>query len=144
MYGPFTNEKLVGKAIADRRDEVVLATKFGIERGEDGSRGGINGSPEYVHKACDASLERLGVDHIDLYYLHRVDPAAKTRASRATTSRKTSTSSPTSASSPTKGASPPPSSRWPGCSTEATTSCRSPAPPSPTTSKTTPPPPKSS
>src|SRR5512144_2662777 len=65
MYGPFTNEKLVGRAIADRRDDVVLATKFGNERGEDGSFLGVNGKPEYVHKACDASLRRLGVDHID-------------------------------------------------------------------------------
>jgi aryl-alcohol dehydrogenase-like predicted oxidoreductase len=73
MYGPFTNERLVGRAIADRRDRVVLATKFGNERNPDGSWVGINGSPEYVHKACDASLERLGVDHIDLYYQHRVD-----------------------------------------------------------------------
>jgi aryl-alcohol dehydrogenase-like predicted oxidoreductase len=73
MYGPFTNERLVGKAIADRRDVVQLATKFGNERGEDGSRLGVNGRPDYVHKACDASLERLGVDHIDLYYQHRVD-----------------------------------------------------------------------
>src|ERR671921_441748 len=74
MYGPFTNERLVGKAIADRRDQVTLATKFGNERAEDGTRLGVNGKPEYVHKACDASLERLGVDHIDLYYQHRVDP----------------------------------------------------------------------
>jgi aryl-alcohol dehydrogenase-like predicted oxidoreductase len=73
MYGPFTNERLVGRAIADRRDEVVLATKFGNERREDGSRLGINGRPEYVVAACDASLGRLGVDHIDLYYQHRVD-----------------------------------------------------------------------
>ena len=73
MYGPFTNERLVGQAIAGRRDEVTLATKFGNERGEDGSFRGINGSPEYVHRACDASLERLGVDVIDLYYQHRVD-----------------------------------------------------------------------
>jgi aryl-alcohol dehydrogenase-like predicted oxidoreductase len=73
MYGPFTNEKLVGKAIAGRRDEVILATKFGNERNSDGSRVGINGRPEYVRKAADASLERLGVDHIDLYYQHRVD-----------------------------------------------------------------------
>jgi aryl-alcohol dehydrogenase-like predicted oxidoreductase len=73
MYGPFTNEQLVGRAIAGRRDEVVLATKFGVERKEDGSRGGINGSPDYVRAACDASLKRLGVDHIDLYYQHRVD-----------------------------------------------------------------------
>jgi aryl-alcohol dehydrogenase-like predicted oxidoreductase len=73
MYGPFTNERLVGKAIAGRREEVVLATKFGNERGEDGSFLGINGKPEYVHAACNASLERLGVDHIDLYYQHRVD-----------------------------------------------------------------------
>ena len=73
MYGPFTNEKLVGKAIADRRSEVVLATKFGNERNPDGSWVGINGRPEYVRSACDASLERLGVDHIDLYYQHRVD-----------------------------------------------------------------------
>lgn len=73
MYGPFTNEKLVGRAIAGRRDEVVLATKFGNERSEDGGFLGINGKPEYVHDACDASLRRLGVDHIDLYYQHRVD-----------------------------------------------------------------------
>jgi aryl-alcohol dehydrogenase-like predicted oxidoreductase len=74
MYGPFTNEGLVGRAIAGRRQEVVLATKFGNERNPDGSRVGINGRPEYVRKAADASLARLGVDHIDLYYQHRVDP----------------------------------------------------------------------
>jgi aryl-alcohol dehydrogenase-like predicted oxidoreductase len=74
MYGPFTNERLVGKAIRGRRDEVVLATKFGNERREDGSRVGVNGKPEYVRRACDASLERIGVDTIDLYYQHRVDP----------------------------------------------------------------------
>jgi aryl-alcohol dehydrogenase-like predicted oxidoreductase len=73
MYGPFTNERLVGQAIAGRRDEVVLATKFGNERREDGSRVGVNGRPEYVRSACDASLARLGVDCIDLYYQHRVD-----------------------------------------------------------------------
>ena len=73
MYGPFTNEKLVGKAISDRRDQVVLATKFGNERKEDGTRVGVNGKPDYVRDACDASLKRLGVDHIDLYYQHRVD-----------------------------------------------------------------------
>jgi aryl-alcohol dehydrogenase-like predicted oxidoreductase len=73
MYGPFTNEKLVGRAIQGRRDEVVLATKFGNERKEDGTRLGVNGKSEYVRKACDASLSRLGVDHIDLYYQHRVD-----------------------------------------------------------------------
>jgi aryl-alcohol dehydrogenase-like predicted oxidoreductase len=72
--GPFTNERLVGKAIAGRRDGVVLATKFGIVRDEDGSRRGIDGSPAYVRKACEASLQRLGIDHIDLYYQHRVDP----------------------------------------------------------------------
>jgi len=73
MYGPFTNEQLVGRAIADRRDQVVLATKFGNERREDGSFVGINGSPDYVRSACEASLRRLAVDHIDLYYQHRVD-----------------------------------------------------------------------
>ena len=73
MYGPFTNERLVGKALAGRRSEAVIATKFGNERREDGSWIGINGSPEYVRRACDASLERLGIDHIDLYYQHRVD-----------------------------------------------------------------------
>jgi aryl-alcohol dehydrogenase-like predicted oxidoreductase len=72
MYGPHTNERLVGRAIAGRRDEVFLATKFGL-RVLDGVRR-IDGSPEYVREACDASLERLGVDHIDLYYQHRVDP----------------------------------------------------------------------
>ena len=74
MYGPFTNELLVGRAIAGRRDEVQLSTKFGNERNPDGSWVGINGTPEYVRKACDASLARLGVDHIDLYFQHRVDP----------------------------------------------------------------------
>jgi aryl-alcohol dehydrogenase-like predicted oxidoreductase len=73
MYGPFTNEQLVGRVIRGRRDQVVLATKFGNERNPDGSWIGINGRPEYVRKACDASLQRLGVDHIDLYYQHRVD-----------------------------------------------------------------------
>jgi aryl-alcohol dehydrogenase-like predicted oxidoreductase len=73
MYGPFVNEQLVGKAIAGRRDEVVLATKFGIRRGTDGARLGVSGHPDYVRQACDASLQRLGVDHIDLYYQHRVD-----------------------------------------------------------------------
>ncbi|GGM14239.1 aldo/keto reductase [Dactylosporangium sucinum] len=71
-YGPFENERLVGRAIAGHRDEVVLATKFGIER--DGDRRGINGRPDYVRRALDASLQRLGVDYIDLYYQHRVDP----------------------------------------------------------------------
>ena len=74
MYGPHTNEVLVGKAIKGKRDRVVLATKFGIQRGNDPSQRAINGRPEYVKAACDASLERLGVDHIDLYYQHRVDP----------------------------------------------------------------------
>ena len=71
MYGPFTNEQLVGRAIAGRRDEVTLATKFGIQR--DGGGRSINGHPDYVRAALDASLTRLGVDHIDLYYQHRVD-----------------------------------------------------------------------
>jgi aryl-alcohol dehydrogenase-like predicted oxidoreductase len=74
MYGPFTNEELVGRAIRDRRDEVILATKFGNVRGEDGSFLGVNGRPEYVFAACELSLRRLGVDTIDLYYQHRVDP----------------------------------------------------------------------
>src|SRR5437868_567240 len=74
MYGPFTNEQLVGRAIRGRRDQVVLATKFGNERAADGSWIGINGKPDYVRRACDASLQRLGVDTIDLYYQHRVDP----------------------------------------------------------------------
>jgi len=77
MYGPHTNERLVGRAIADRRDGVVLATKFGNQREEDGSFVRINGTPEYVREACDASLERLGLDHIDLYYQHRVDPTVE-------------------------------------------------------------------
>lgn len=74
-YGPHTNERLVGQAVKGRRDQVVLATKFGNVRGADGSWAGINGRPEYVKAACDASLARLSVDRIDLYYQHRVDPA---------------------------------------------------------------------
>ncbi|WP_299821744.1 aldo/keto reductase [uncultured Pontibacter sp.] len=73
MYGVGANEELVGKAIRDRRDKVIIATKFGNVRGEDGSFLGVNGKPDYVKKACDASLKRLGVDYIDLYYQHRVD-----------------------------------------------------------------------
>lgn len=74
VYGPFTNERLVGKAIQGRRDEVTLATKFGNVRGDDGSFLGVRGDTGYVKQACNASLERLGLDHIDLYYQHRVDP----------------------------------------------------------------------
>ena len=73
MYGPHTNERLIGRAIADRRSKVTLATKFGNMRGADGAYLGVNGKPEYVREACDASLQRLGVDTIDLYYQHRVD-----------------------------------------------------------------------
>jgi aryl-alcohol dehydrogenase-like predicted oxidoreductase len=74
MYGPWTNERLVGAALRDRRDEAVIATKFGVMRDEGGAWLGINGKPEYVRAACDASLGRLGIDTIDLYYQHRVDP----------------------------------------------------------------------
>lgn len=74
MYGPFTNEELVGRAIRGRRDQVVLATKFGIVRTSDPNARSINGKPEYVRSACEASLKRLGVETIDLYYQHRVDP----------------------------------------------------------------------
>ncbi len=74
MYGVGANERLVGKALADRRDRAVICTKFAIVRGEDGTIQGISGKPEYVRAACEASLERLGVDTIDLYYQHRVDP----------------------------------------------------------------------
>ncbi|MCA0390151.1 MAG: aldo/keto reductase [Bacteroidetes bacterium] len=74
MYGPEKNEILVGKALKGKRDEVVLATKFGVMRGAGGSFPGINGKPEYVKQACEKSLQRLGIDHIDLYYQHRVDP----------------------------------------------------------------------
>src|SRR5271156_5085114 len=75
MYGPYTNEVLVGTALAGHRDEAVIATKFGIVRDpDDPAKRGINGRPEYVRQACDGSLSRLGVDHIDLYYQHRVDP----------------------------------------------------------------------
>src|ERR671939_209553 len=73
MYGPFTNEELVGSAIRGRRDEVLLATEFGNVRGADGSFLGISGKPDYVRSACEASLRRLGVETIDLYYQHRVD-----------------------------------------------------------------------
>jgi aryl-alcohol dehydrogenase-like predicted oxidoreductase len=75
IYGPFTNEQLVGKAVAGRRDQAIVATKFGIMRAPDGRAIGINGRPDYVRQACDASLQRLGLDTIDLYYQHRVDPA---------------------------------------------------------------------
>jgi aryl-alcohol dehydrogenase-like predicted oxidoreductase len=75
IYGPYTNEELVGRAIRGRRDSVVLATKFGNLRSPEGVFLGVNGRPEYVRQACDASLRRLGVDHIDLYYQHRVDPS---------------------------------------------------------------------
>ena len=74
VYGPFTNEVLVGKALRPHRDKVIIATKFGIVRDADGTRQGINGRPEYVRQACDASLKRLGIDTIDLYYQHRIDP----------------------------------------------------------------------
>jgi len=74
IYGPYTNERLVGKAVAGRRDEFVIATKFGNRRGEDGTWLPVCGTPEYVKQACDASLERLAIDTIDLYYQHRVDP----------------------------------------------------------------------
>ena len=73
MYGPFTNEMLVGKAVKDRRDKAVIATKFGNQRSADGKFLGVNGRPEYVRQCCEASLQRLGVEHIDLYYQHRVD-----------------------------------------------------------------------
>ncbi len=72
-YGPFTNEELVGRALRGKRDRVVLATKFGIRRSADPAFRGVSGRPDYVHSSCDASLRRLGVDHIDLYYQHRVD-----------------------------------------------------------------------
>jgi aryl-alcohol dehydrogenase-like predicted oxidoreductase len=74
VYGPFTNEVLVGKALTSHRDQVIIATKFGIVRDADGARHGISGRPEYVRQACDASLKRLGIETIDLYYQHRVDP----------------------------------------------------------------------
>src|SRR2546425_690468 len=74
VYGPFTNEELVGRAIRGRRDQVFLATKFGIVRGADPNVRGVNGRPEYVRAACEASLRRLGIEVIDLYYQHRVDP----------------------------------------------------------------------
>ena len=75
MYGPHTNEMLVGKALAGRRDEAVIATKFGIVRDpDDPAKRGVSGRPDYVRQSCDGSLARLGVDHIDLYYQHRVDP----------------------------------------------------------------------
>ncbi len=74
MYGPFINEELVGRAIRDRRDQVIVATKFGNMRSPEGAFRGISGAPDYLRQACEGSLKRLGVDHIDLYYQHRVDP----------------------------------------------------------------------
>ena len=73
-YGPFTNEELVGRAVRGRRDDVVISTKFGLLRSDDPNYRGVSGKPDYVHSACDASLRRLGVDHIDVYFQHRVDP----------------------------------------------------------------------
>jgi aryl-alcohol dehydrogenase-like predicted oxidoreductase len=75
MYGPYKNEELIGKAIQGKRHTIVLATKFGIVRTADSGYRGVNGRPEYVKAACEASMKRLGVDHLDLYYQHRVDPA---------------------------------------------------------------------
>ena len=74
MYGPHSNEQLIGKALKDRRDQAIIATKFGVVRTPEGGFAGVNGRPEYVRQSCDASLQRLGIDTIDLYYLHRVDP----------------------------------------------------------------------
>ena len=74
MYGPHTNEQLIGNALKGRRDQAIIATKFGVVRTAEGGFAGLNGSPEYVRQSCDASLQRLGIDTIDLYYLHRVDP----------------------------------------------------------------------
>ena len=74
MYGPFSNEELLGKALANRREKVILAKKFGIKRGQDGAWPGISGSPEYVKACCDASLKRLKTEYIDIYYQHRPDP----------------------------------------------------------------------
>jgi aryl-alcohol dehydrogenase-like predicted oxidoreductase len=74
MYGPFINERLVGKVLRDQRDKVIIATKFGVHRNEQGEYLGINGRPDYVRAACEASLQRLGVEYIDLYYQHRIDP----------------------------------------------------------------------
>ncbi len=74
MYGPFINEELVAKALVGRREKITLATKFGVQRGDDGEWLGVNGRPEYIQASCDASLKRLGTDYIDLYYQHRIDP----------------------------------------------------------------------
>jgi aryl-alcohol dehydrogenase-like predicted oxidoreductase len=79
IYGPFTNEVLVGKAIQGRRDKVFLATKFGILRSADPTYRGVSGKPDYVRSSCAASLRRLGVDVIDLYYQHRIDPLRRSR-----------------------------------------------------------------
>ncbi len=87
MYGPFTNEELVGRAIRGRRQQVVLATKFGIVRTSDPTTRSINGRPEYVRAACEASLHRLGVETIDLYYQHRVDPKTPIEETVGTMSR---------------------------------------------------------
>ncbi|MET8410873.1 aldo/keto reductase [Streptomyces sp. NPDC005195] len=74
IYGPFANEQLLGKALTGRREQAVIATKTGIEIGDDGAVSGLNGRPEYIRRALDRSLRHLGTDHVDLYYLHRVDP----------------------------------------------------------------------
>jgi aryl-alcohol dehydrogenase-like predicted oxidoreductase len=134
MYGIGANERLVGRAIAGRRDEVVLATKFGIVRGEDASRG-ISGRPEYVTQACDASLQRLDVDHIDLYYQHRVDPSVpiEDTVGAIATSRTRSSVSPGSSVSPSwptapwAAASSPERSRVPTTSRPTTSGVTTPA-----------------
>jgi aryl-alcohol dehydrogenase-like predicted oxidoreductase len=87
MYGVGHNEELIGEAVRDRRDDVFLATKFGVMRGEDGSFDGVNGSPEYIRQQAEGSLRRLGVDHIDLYYQHRVDPSVPIEESVGAMSR---------------------------------------------------------
>src|SRR5258708_35099809 len=88
-YAAGVNEELVGKAVKDRRDKFLIASKFGNIRGPGGQRGGVNGKPDYVPVACEASLQRLGIDVIDLYYIHPIDPTAPTRATAAPRARPT-------------------------------------------------------
>jgi hypothetical protein len=139
IYGPFTNEELVGRAIQGRRDQVVLATKFGMVSHPGGGPGVLNSSPANIRTAVEGSLRRLGTDHIDLYYQHRVDPTPRSRTPSARWPSWSPRARSATSACPRPG-SPRPRSPWPGCWPRATTSPPSPAPgASPGSRRTSPP-----